>query len=115
AGDVDAGMVHGDSGYTLLGKSTVDQQLQRALTTTVSDHVVAQNAADAGTTLEDLRAGSTLSTRLLGDDPGRAIAAKIAGFVFAMIFYMAALLFGMSIANSVDRKSTRLNSSHVSI
>src|SRR5699024_11262797 len=71
AGDVDAGMVHGDSGYTLLGKSTVDQQMQRVLASTVSDHVVAQNAADAGTTLEDLRAGSTLTTTLLGDDPSR--------------------------------------------
>ena len=109
AGDVDAGMVHGDSGYTLLGKSTVDQQLQRVLASTVSDHVVAQNAADAGTTLEDLRAGSTLTTTLLGDDPSRAIAAKIAGFVFAMIFYMAALLFGMSIANSVlEEKQNRV-------
>src|SRR5699024_8437051 len=109
AGDVDAGMVHGDSGFTLLGKSTVDQQLQRVLASTVSDHVVAQNAADAGTTLEDLRAGSTLTTTLLGDDPSRASTAKLAGVIFTMIFDNDASLVAMSIANSVlEEKHNRL-------
>src|SRR5699024_6218648 len=107
--EVDAGLVRGDSGYTLLGKSGVDQQLQQALSSAVSDQVLAQNAADAGTTLEELRAGSTMTTTLLGEDPGRAIAAKIAGFVFAMVFYLAAMLFGMSIANSVlEEKQNRV-------
>lgn len=107
--DIDAGLLRDDHGYTLLGKSGVDRQLQQALQASVADHVMARNAAEAGTSLADLRAGSSLTTTLIGSDPGRALAAKIAGFVFAMIFYMAALMFGMSIANSVlEEKQNRV-------
>lgn len=107
--EIDAGVVAGDDGYNLLAKSNVDDHLQQALSSAVSEDVLAENAADSGTSLAELRAGSTLTTSLIGDDPGRAIAATVAGFVFAMFFYMAALLFGMSIANSVlEEKQNRV-------
>lgn len=107
--DVDAGLVHGTEGYTLIGEDEIDPPLQRAVSSAVEDHVLSQNAEAAGTTLETLRDGATLTTTLIGEDAGRATAAQVAGFIFAFLFYMAAIMFGMTIANSVlEEKQNRV-------
>ncbi len=108
-GDLDAGLLHGPDGYTLVGGDEIDPTLQRAVTSAVEQHVLSQNAEAAGTTLAELRAGSTVTTTLLGADAGRATAAQVAGFIFAFLFYMAAIMFGMTIANSVlEEKQNRV-------
>jgi len=107
--DVDAGLVHGTEGYTLVGGDEIDSALQRAVSAAVEEHVLSQNAEAAGTTLETLRDGATMTTTLIGADAGRATAAQVAGFIFAFLFYMAAIMFGMTIANSVlEEKQNRV-------
>ncbi|CAM3374125.1 ABC transporter permease [Occultella aeris] len=108
-GDVDAGLVAGGDGWVLLGGSEVDSALSAALTDAVSQSVLAANAEAAGTTLGDLMAGSEVTTELLDPDADRGALAVIVGFIFAFLFYMAAIIFGMTIANSVlEEKQNRV-------
>ncbi|WP_022916357.1 ABC transporter permease [Ruania albidiflava] len=107
--EVDAGLVQGQDGFTLIGNDEIDPTLQRAVSSAVEEHVLSQNAEAAGTTLAELREGATVSTTLIGADAGRATAAQVAGFIFAFLFYMSAIMFGMTIANSVlEEKQNRV-------
>lgn len=106
---VDAGLLAGPDGYTLLGADQIDPTLERAVSSAVEQHVMGANAQAAGTTLAELRQGATVSTTLIGPDAGRATVAQVAGFIFAFLFYMAAIMFGMTIANSVlEEKQNRV-------
>lgn len=106
---VDAGLLAGPDGYTLLGADQIDPTLQRAVSSAVEQQVMGANAQAAGTTLAELRQGATVSTTLIGPDAGRATVAQVAGFIFAFLFYMAAIMFGMTIANSVlEEKQNRV-------
>lgn len=108
-GDADAALVQSSNGYTLLGADSIDSGLERALNTAVEEHVLSENAEAAGTSLAELRDGAMVTTDLIGADAGRATAASIAGFIFAFLFYMAAIMFGMTIANSVlEEKQNRV-------
>ncbi|WP_147917505.1 ABC transporter permease [Ruania zhangjianzhongii] len=108
-GEVNVGLLASPDGYTLIGADEIDATLQRSLSTAVEEHVLSQNAEAAGTSLAELREGATVSTELLGADAGRATAAQVAGFIFAFLFYMAAIMFGMTIANSVlEEKQNRV-------
>lgn len=106
---VDAGLLAGPDGYTLLGADQIDPTLQRAVSSAVEQQVMGANAQAAGTTLAELRQGATVSTTLIGPDAGRTTVAQVAGFIFAFLFYMAAIMFGMTIANSVlEEKQNRV-------
>ncbi|WP_154794055.1 ABC transporter permease [Occultella kanbiaonis] len=108
-GDVDAGLLAGADGWVLLGGSEVDSALSTALTDAVSQSVLAANAEAAGTTLGELMAGSEVTTEFLDPDADRGALAFIVGFIFAFLFYMAAIIFGMTIANSVlEEKQNRV-------
>ncbi|WP_163544832.1 ABC transporter permease [Occultella kanbiaonis] len=108
-GDVDAGLLAGGDGWVLLGGSEVDSALSAALSDAVSQSVLAANAEAAGTTLGELMAGSEVTTELLDPDADRGALAFIVGFIFAFLFYMAAIVFGMTIANSVlEEKQNRV-------
>ncbi|MDO5696968.1 MAG: ABC transporter permease [Dermatophilus congolensis] len=75
----------------------------------VSAHVMERNAQASGTSLAQLATGSQLAVEQVRGKEGDAMMGKIAGFVFAMIFYMASLVFGMTIAQSVvEEKQSRL-------
>lgn len=107
-GEVDAALLPAGDGWTLLGNEEVAGGLETALTTAAGDLALERNAAAAGTTPEALRAGSTLTTELL-EDAGQSEIASIVGFVFAFLFYMAAIVFGMTIASSVlEEKQNRV-------
>ena len=107
--EVDAGLVQDQDGFTLIGDDEIDPTLQRAVSSAVEEHVLSQNAEAAGTTLAELRDGATVTTTLVGADAGRATAAQVAGFIFALLFYMSAIIFGMTIANSVlEEKQNRV-------
>lgn len=109
-GDADAALVGAPGDWTLVGTDSVDSTITGLISATVSADALATNAADAGTTVEDLTAGSVVGERLL--DAGGAAdegVQLIAGFVFVFLFYMAAILFGYSIANSVvEEKQSRI-------
>ena len=104
-----AGWLHRDgAGWTLTTVSDngrlldVTQQVVRAAT-------VDEQARALGTTAAQLEAGSVVSPQFLVGDAERAQIAEAVGFVMAFLFYMAALIFGMQIANSVvEEKQSRI-------
>lgn len=109
-GDADAALVGAPGDWTLVGTDSVDSTITGLISATVSADALATNAADAGTTVEDLTAGSVVGERLLDADGAADEGVQlIAGFVFVFLFYMAAILFGYSIANSVvEEKQSRI-------
>lgn len=109
-GDVDAALLGEPGAWTLVGSDGVDPDVAAAVSATVATDALERNAAAAGTTVADLTAGSVVEERLLeadgADDEGVQV---IAGFVFVFLFYMAAILFGYAIANSVvEEKQSRI-------
>lgn len=108
-GDADAALLPDGDGWVVVGLEEVDETLAAALTQSVSAHVLEANAAAAGTTVETLTAGSEVTTELLEGDVENEGPKAAAGFVFAFLFYMAAIIFGMAIANSVlEEKQNRV-------
>ncbi|WP_051427361.1 ABC transporter permease [Arthrobacter sp. H20] len=72
-------------------------------------YVLEQNAAAAGTTADQLLSGADLEQSLLEGSEENQLLATIAGFVFSFLFYMASIIFGMAIANSVvEEKQNRV-------
>ena len=109
-GDVNAALLGEPGAWTLVGSDGVDPDVAAAVSATVATDALERNAAAAGTTVADLTAGSVVEERLLEadgtDDEGVQV---IAGFVFVFLFYMAAILFGYAIANSVvEEKQSRI-------
>lgn len=109
-GDADAGLVRQGDGWQLLGKSSKNSDLSTYLGQAVATDAISRNAAEAGTTLQQLQQGATLRYDLLqpgnDDTEGEARATAVA---FGFLFYIAALLFGMAIANSVvEEKQNRI-------
>lgn len=108
-GDVDAALLAGPDGWTLVGAEGVDDTLAAVLTQSVRDVVTEANAQAAGTSLAELTAGSTLTTELLEAEAGREGVIAVASFVFAFLFYMASFVFGLTIASSVlEEKQNRV-------
>lgn len=107
--EVDAVVTRGDGEWVLTARHGMDGSLSGLLSDAAGDVTAQQNAAAAGTTTEQLAAGSEVRTRTLSDEPDRGVAANVLGFVFAMLFYTAAIIFGMAIANSVlEEKQNRV-------
>ncbi|KUG51968.1 hypothetical protein AVL62_08555 [Serinicoccus chungangensis] len=110
-GDVDAALVGGPGAWELLHDGGAPTSLDGALSEAVSASAMAANAEAAGTTVADLTAGSELAQVDLAADDGTMTGplAFVLGFAFAMLFYFAALMFGMQIANSVvEEKQSRI-------
>ncbi|MFC9661272.1 ABC transporter permease [Nocardia sp. NPDC127606] len=108
--EVDVGLVPADpSGWQLIGKTAEDDNATTYITAAAQQIALQRNAAAAGVSLEELARGATVSYDLLEKgsiDPGLA---KIVSFVFAFLFYLASVLFGMSIAQSVvEEKQNRI-------
>ena len=103
-GDADAALVRGDDGYELLGDDEIDTGLRAALTTAVSRDVLERNAAAQGVDLEALNEGTDIGVRLLDENADESGARSIVAFAFALVFFMTALGFGMSIAQSVTQE-----------
>ncbi|MEX5298923.1 ABC transporter permease [Kocuria sp. CPCC 205292] len=105
----DAALLRGLDGWTVVGKDDVDPGLARALEQAVAEETLAANARAAGTTAEELTAGAEVRTELLSGGQDRGPVRLVMGFVFAFLFYLAAILFGMAIANSVlEEKQNRV-------
>ncbi|GGB30868.1 hypothetical protein GCM10011492_21720 [Flexivirga endophytica] len=108
-GTADAGLVRSGDGWRLIGKSSRNTDVATYLGQAVQQDAVRRNAAASGTTLAQLQKGSQLPYELLAPNDDDEGAARVGGVVFGMLFYLAALLFGMAIANSVvEEKQNRI-------
>lgn len=107
--DVDAWLHPVDDGWELTSESSEQDSLTAVVRTVVRQQVLAEHAAGAGTTVEDLESGSAVSTAFLRGDAEKAAVAQAVGFVFVFLFYFAALVFGMQLASSViEEKQSRI-------
>lgn len=110
-GSADAYLHQGTGGWTLTTKDSPQESVAAALAGVVREQALERNAAAANTSLEALQRGSQLQTDQLDSSGDRqeSFVRIIAGLVFAMLFYLASLLFGMSIAQSVvEEKQSRI-------
>ena len=108
-GDVDAGILRADDGYTIVGDDAIDDSLQAALTAAVSETVVQENAAADDVDLDSLRAGAAPEVRLLDPNADESDARSGIAFAFVIVFLITALSFGMTIAQSVvQEKESRV-------
>lgn len=106
---VDAWLSPTDDGWQLVGKSEVDTELLAVADGAIRQHVLAANAAQAGTDLTTLQAGSMVSTDILDGDAEQQMIGQMVGFGMAFLFYMAAIIFGMYLAMSVtEEKQSRI-------
>jgi ABC-2 type transport system permease protein len=109
AGDADVALVPDDSGWRLVGDRAEDDTVATWVGQIVKEEAIARNATEHGATLEQLSAGSVVGYDLLDADAQDPGFARVVGLVFAFLFYMAALMFGMQIAQSVvEEKQSRI-------
>ena len=107
--EADAWLHPTDDGWQLTSESSEQGALTNVVEVVVQQQVLADNAAEVGTTVESLQAGSTVTTDFLRGDAEKAGVAEAVGFVFVFLFYFAALVFGMQLASSViEEKQSRI-------
>lgn len=96
-------------GWSLTGRDSVPTSAQAVLGQAVERATIQEHAGTTGTDWASLTAGSQLSAHLLEGDAQRTAMAAAVGYVFAMLFYLASILFGMPIATSVlQEKASRV-------
>ena len=107
-GDADAYLASTEEGWELIFDSSPDDSLATELSSVITSTITAENAAQVGVDLQALAAGTQVSTSVLSGNSNAGLAFLIA-MVFAMIFYMTTVLFGVAIANSVvEEKQNRI-------
>lgn len=110
-GDVDAALLPTgtDDALEVVGNSSVDTSLSQNLTVAATGATLQANAEAQGVSLEDLQAGTEVDERLLDPDADRSGERQVAGIVFVILFYITAITFGMTIAQSVvQEKESRV-------
>lgn len=107
-GTIDAGLVHGDDGWEMVVDSieTSTGDLQQAIVTFMTQ----RNAEALGVDVSALQEGAEVQIRLAGEQLAEdAVVALVAGMVFAVLFLMSALTYGLQIAQSVvEEKESRI-------
>ncbi len=103
-GDADVALLAAGDGFALVGDDDVDPALGAALTTAVAEDVLQANADAQGVDLDALAQGSEVEQRLLDPNAVDSDARSGVAFAFALVFFMTALGFGMTIAQSVARE-----------
>ncbi|WP_067812906.1 ABC transporter permease [Nocardia inohanensis] len=106
----EAGLVPAQpGGWQLLGKTGENDAVNTYVGAAVRQLAIARNAAAAGLSLEQLGQGATVNYVVLEPDSVDEGLAKIAAVVFGFLFYLASILFGLSIAQSVvEEKQNRI-------
>lgn len=105
----DAWLHPGDGGWVLTTKSDFEDDLQSVVADVVRADALRQNAGALGTTAEALERGAALEATLLEGDAQRAELVNFLSFVFSFLFYMAAVTFGVALANSIlEEKQSRI-------
>ncbi|WP_347354183.1 ABC transporter permease [Intrasporangium sp.] len=114
SGDADVALLPGSPGsagseWRLVGDREKDDTVATWVGKAVGEHVLAEHAAALGTTADRLTSGSTVGYDLLDKDSRDPGFVNAVGLIFAFLFYMAALIFGMQIAQSVvEEKQSRI-------
>lgn len=109
-GKADVGLVPADGGgWRLVSKAEENSDAATYISAAVQQLTVQRNAAAAGTSMEALSKGSEVRYDLLEPADVEPGLAKVVAFVFAFLFYIASILFGMAIAQSVvEEKQNRI-------
>ncbi|TWP38172.1 ABC transporter permease [Leekyejoonella antrihumi] len=109
SGKVDAGLVPAGDGWRLIGKDSKDDVISTWLGVAVQQATMQKNAVAAGTSLPALQKGTALPYDLIDPRATSTGLAKGVGYAFGFLFYLASLLFGLAIANSViEEKQNRI-------
>jgi ABC-2 type transport system permease protein len=107
--DADAWLTTRDGAWLIVARDEVPSGLEAVTSTVVRDTVLAQNAAAAGTSVSSLTAGTALASDVLVGDAGQRAFAQGMAFALAVLFYLASIVFGMTLANSVvEEKQSRI-------
>lgn len=97
------------SRWEVVGSTGVDDEVFDLLAQAVQAQELGDNAVAAGTSADEVLAGTLLQERLLDVDAIPEGAQYGIGFAFAMLFYLTALTFGLAIAQSVvEEKQSRV-------
>jgi ABC-2 type transport system permease protein len=108
-GTADAWLHRGDGGWVLATKSDFEDDLRTVVAEVVRAEALRENAGALGTTPEALERGAALEETLLEGDAQRAELVSFLSFAFVFLFYMAAVTFGVALANSVvEEKQSRI-------
>lgn len=113
-GGATAALVDSGGRWELLADGSPPLQLSTSIGRSVEAATLERNAAEAGTTVEKLTAGATLTqVDLAGDSAADPVLGGLmdlfVGIAFGALFYMAAIMFGMQIAQSVvEEKQSRI-------
>ncbi len=108
-GDVDAALLPDRRGYEVVGNSSIDPSLSQYLSTATSAAVLQSNAKAQDIDLGQLSDGTQVQERLLDPDASNSDQRRLAGIVFVVLFYITAVTFGMTIAQSVvQEKESRV-------
>lgn len=97
-----------DGTWEFITQGEGDSSLTSALQETVRATVLTQTATELDTTVAELLAGTELATIQL-DVNENQVTYFVVSLAFAMLFYFAAIMFGMTIASSVvEEKQSRI-------
>ncbi|GGN00224.1 ABC transporter permease [Terrabacter tumescens] len=108
-GSADAWLHETGTGWTLTSADDADLALRTAVESALRSTALERNAAAAGTTVQALEQGTTLTTTRFDGQVGNSGFVKGATFAFALLFFMAAMMFGQQISASVvEEKQSRL-------
>ena len=106
--NADLAIIQDADSWRLVGKSDVDAKLGAYVQQAVSAQTLQDRAAAVGTSAAALTAGSSVQRVILQGDDNQLVR-YVVGFAFTFLFYMASLLFGMAIAQSViEEKQSRI-------
>ncbi|MDQ3485687.1 MAG: ABC transporter permease, partial [Actinomycetota bacterium] len=100
-GEVDVALLPTDDGFEIVGRDEVPADLAAAAQGALSLTALRSNAEQAGTTVQALTSGSTLTQDTTASGPVSADAAGGAAFLMALLFFITAIGFGIAIAQSV--------------
>ncbi len=107
--DADALLTQDGDAWTLSSDGGTPGDLEAAVTDAVRASALATNAEAAGTSLPALMENTELTNDDVSGDGTKEGVLIVAGLVFGVLFYMASLVFGLSIANSVvEEKQSRI-------
>lgn len=112
AGDVDAAVLVGQDGVTIVGDRTLSDTLTGILSARISSAQTIAGFQAVGVQLDDVQRVLSLpppATLLLAPDAVDPLMVYLLGLAFAVLFFQIVLIFGYSIAQSVvQEKQTRV-------
>ncbi|TYL50050.1 ABC transporter permease [Nocardioides sp. BGMRC 2183] len=107
--EIDAWLTQDGDDWVLVTRDGADRSLQTVIESVVRSEMLAANAASAGTSVEELTEGTTVTVEQLEGDAELSTLQDILGFGLAFLFYLASIIFGMTLAQSVtEEKQSRI-------